>query len=155
MGRDGRRGQKQPISGSSHILGSVSIFNRRLFLKTEIVAKQISFYIAANSDTFMLSRPVKPEAQCCVDRCYATLITTIISFSPNCFNETEGVNNKEAQGFTFPVPCFLFPAPFMIIAVLTLVNRSVIITGQLSIGADNSLSNCKHMKSSQAIQIAL
>lgn len=36
----------------------------------------------------------------------------------------------------------------MIIAVLTLVNRSVIITGQFNIGADDNLSKCKHMKSS-------
>lgn len=42
----------------------------------------------------------------------------------------------------------------MIIAVLTLVNRSVIITGRFNIGADDNLSNCKHMKSSQSIQIA-
>lgn len=43
----------------------------------------------------------------------------------------------------------------MIIAVLTLVNRSVIITSQFNIGADDNLSNRKHMKSSQSVQIAL
>lgn len=43
----------------------------------------------------------------------------------------------------------------MIITVLTLVNRSVIIAGQFNIGADDNLSNCKHMKSSQSVQIAL
>lgn len=43
----------------------------------------------------------------------------------------------------------------MIIAVLTLVNRSVIIPDQFNIGADDNLSNSKHMKSSQSIQIAL
>lgn len=44
----------------------------------------------------------------------------------------------------------------MIIALLTLVNRSVIIiAGQFNIGADDNISNCKHMKSSQSVQIAL
>lgn len=43
----------------------------------------------------------------------------------------------------------------MIIAVLTLVNRSVIIASQFNIGADDNLSNRKHMKSSQSVQIAL
>lgn len=77
-------------------------------------------------------------------------MATIISFSPDCVNETEGVNNKMVQGFTFPVRCFLFSLPFMIIVVLTLANRSVIITGQFNISADDNLSNRKHMKSSQS-----
>lgn len=67
----------------------------------------------------MLSLPVEPEGLYCAARCYATLMTTIISFSPDCFNETEGINNKKARGFTFPVLCFLYPLPFMIF-VLTL-----------------------------------
>lgn len=99
-------------------------FYLRLFLKTEIVAKQFSFYISVNSDTFMLSRPLKPEAMCCVARCYATLMTTIISFSTDRFNETKGVNNKKRPRLYISCAMFLFPQPFMIIAVLTLVNRS-------------------------------
>lgn len=63
-GQDGGRGQKRPISVSNQILGSVSIFNRRLILKAEIVAKQISFYIAANSVVFMLLRPATARGAC-------------------------------------------------------------------------------------------
>lgn len=71
-------------------------------------------------------------------------------------NDTKGINNKKkALGFTFPVLRFSFPLLFMISAVLTLVNRSVIITAQFNIGADDNLSNCKHTKSSQSFQIAL
>lgn len=70
-----------PINDLSHVLGLVSIFNPKLFLKTETVVKHISFYISANSDTFILPQPVKPEALCCVACCYATLMTTIIFFS--------------------------------------------------------------------------
>lgn len=50
---------------------------------------------------------------------------------------------------------FSFLLLFIFIAVLILVNRSVIITGQFNIGADDNLSNCKHMKSSHFVQIAL
>lgn len=101
----------------------------------------------------MLCRQVEPGAPHCAARCYATLMATIISFYPDCFNETEGVNNKVAPGLTFPVHCFLFPQTSMITVVLTLVNRSAITAGQFNISADNNLSNCKHMKSSQHILI--
>lgn len=109
--------------------------------------------------------PVRPEALYCAARCYATLMTTITHFAPDCvfffvvvllaFFKPRVWIIKKAPGFTFPVLCFWFPLPFMIIAVLTLVNRSVIIAGQLNIGADDNLSNCKHMKSSQSVHIAL
>lgn len=38
-------GRSNLFLGLNHILGSVSIFNPNLFLNTEIVEKQISFYI--------------------------------------------------------------------------------------------------------------
>lgn len=66
------------------------------------MAKQISFYIAANSDTFMLPRPAEPMAMGCAVRCYATL-TTIISFSLDYFNETEGIK----KGHRLYISCAL------------------------------------------------
>lgn len=50
---------------------------------------------------------------------------------------------------------FHFHYFFIIITILTLVNRSVITTGQFNIGADDNLLNCKYMKSLQSVQIAL
>lgn len=94
--RRGRRkqeggNQKPSILGLNHILRSVFIFS----LKPE-VAKQVTFDIFANSVTFMLHSPDKPEALWCPACCYATLMTTVISFSPDwaffCCSCSEGVN---------------------------------------------------------------
>lgn len=63
------------------------------------------------------------------------------------FNEIEGINNQTGMRLDISCAQLFISTAFYIIAVLTLVSRSVIITGQFNIGVNDNLSNCKHMES--------